>query len=134
MQALIGSSAVKRLEERSHFALPAFVHVARAHVSKRRFEIVRLRVADQEAIRVQEQRVIAPPGLSQRTHFGPDSLVAALVFLEPFRLHLEQKANAFHYLFQSSHTGCRTGGWRRNASVNTPRARAKARPMPVRAL
>ena len=30
--------------------------------------------------------------------------------------------------------GCRTGGWRRNASVNAPRARAKARPMPVRAL
>src|SRR3954454_11177149 len=78
MEDLLEALERERLgEERRHLRLPARIDVRGVHGRGRRVEVLRLEVADQQAVPAQEERVVAPARRAQRVeHLGPDGPVA----------------------------------------------------------
>jgi hypothetical protein len=103
-----------RLEELRHLGLPAGVDVRRLHAGESGLEVLGLQVADEQAVIVEEQRVVAPAGgAERRQHVRPHLAVARLVLIETVRPHPQKEAHALHYA---------TSAYSRPSSVATLRS------------
>src|SRR5271165_768175 len=93
----IRQNSVRLDEERRHLPLPAIIHVAARHAGARAFKVLSFEVADEQAVRTQEQRVVIPSRLAQsRQHLWPNLAVTEFVLLQPIWLYLQNKTNALH--------------------------------------
>jgi hypothetical protein len=96
-EPLVGSPPGQPGEERGHLRLPPGVDLGGGHAGLRRGEVVRLDVADEQAVVAQEERVVAPAGVAQRgQHVRPHRAVPLDVLGHPLRPDLELEAVAGH--------------------------------------
>ena len=83
------------LEEGSHFRLPACVDWIELHECVGASEVVGFKIANEEAVGAEKERVIMPAGAAESVeHLGPDLGVATLVFVEHVGTDLEKEADA----------------------------------------
>src|ERR1039458_978626 len=95
---VVGGALRKGFEKRRHLRLPTRVDGVVFHARGALLEVLGLQIADEQAVRPQKQRVVAPSGLAQRIqHFRPHVGVARLVLLHLLRADLQQKTDA-HWL------------------------------------
>jgi hypothetical protein len=100
---LIRQQSLGLHEKSGHLALPPFVDLARSHSSSCALKILSLQIADQEAIRPKEERVIVPARFPERAdHFWPNRAVALLVFGEKLSSHLKYKTDSLHTFTRSA--------------------------------
>ncbi len=78
------------LKKRRHLRLPSLIDFTIFHRSTAFLKVIGFKVTNQQAVRPEEERVIAPASLAQSIqHLGPDASVALSVFVEPFRTNLQ---------------------------------------------
>src|SRR5580658_10859711 len=94
-QIIIRTGVAELLKEGRHLGLPARVDGVVLHAGSGAGEIVGFKVADQEAVGAEEERVVAPAGGAQGVeHLWPHAGVAGFVFFEFFLADFEQEADA----------------------------------------
>ena len=82
--------AVGRFEEGRHFCLPARVDGVVFHCRAALFKVFGLDVADNQAVGLQKERVIAPAGFAEGLeHLRPDLGVAGFVLVHLFMADFE---------------------------------------------
>lgn len=95
--ASVGGGVPQRLKEGRHFCLPARIDRMLVHAGASLLKVWGLQVSDEEAVRLQEERIVVPARGSQRVeHFGPDLMMTLAVFIDPVRPDFQQKTNTRH--------------------------------------
>src|SRR4051812_9319402 len=96
--SLVRSLVPKVGEEVLHLPLPTRVDVGGGHRRLSGLEVIALEVADQRAVGLEEQRVVAPAGVGERlAHLRPDLSMAAGVLLEVLHGDVQLKADALSH-------------------------------------
>jgi len=87
---IVGAVAVCRLEKWDHLCLPTRIDGMVFHGGAALFEVVGLDVADNQAVGLQKERVIAPAGFAEGLeHLRPDLGMASSVLVHLFRADFE---------------------------------------------
>jgi hypothetical protein len=93
-QLAIGRPPLRVFEKTSHLGLPAIVNLSYSHASESLIEVRCFEVSNEQPVFPQEQRVVAPTGLTQGLeHLRPHYLVPRLVLLHPFGLYSKLEAD-----------------------------------------
>ncbi len=86
---LVRGAITGPFEERRHLRLPSRIYGVLLHIFEAAMKIVGFKIADQQTIVSQKERVITPAGLTKRIqHLWPDRSMMRFIFVELFGLYL----------------------------------------------
>lgn len=90
----VSGPPLRVFEKTFHLRLPAIVNLSQSHARKSLIEAGCLEISNEQPVFPQEQRVVAPTGLTQSIeHLRPHGLVPCLVLVDPVFLYSKLEAN-----------------------------------------
>src|SRR4029077_2636324 len=94
---LVWQQSLRLNKKARHLSLPAFVHFTASHSGARFLETVGFQISHPEPIQPEEKQIVIPAGLLQGfLHLWPNRAMAFFVFLNPLRLHVQNKTDPLH--------------------------------------